>query len=103
MTLSGMMERDERKRIVIEVSKRLSRLPKLENPTAPGLVQRTPIFWLRGIRHKDGVNLHQALVRNVRTCHCDEKGKYQASGPREMKRTDARYRGGVARSSGDDS
>jgi len=57
----------------------------------------------RGIRHKDGVTLHQALMWNVRTCHRDEKGKHQVSGPREMESTDARYRGGAAYSSGDGS
>jgi len=39
----------------------------------------------------------------VRTCRRDDKGKYQVSGPREMERTNARHRGGVARSSGDGS
>ena len=59
--------------------------------------------WPRGIRHKDGVTLHQALMRNVRTCRRDDKGKHQVSGPREMERTNARHRGGTARISGDDS
>jgi len=70
----------------------------------PGQVQREPAAWLGGIRHKGGVNLIQALVRNVGTCRLDEakgaglravakatepppdpkvKGKVQAEDPRE--------------------
>ena len=37
-----------------------------------GRVQREPATWLGGIRHKGGVNLNQALVRNVGTCRLDE-------------------------------
>ena len=38
----------------------------------PGQVQREPAAWLVGIRHIGGVNLNQALVRNVGTCRLDE-------------------------------
>ena len=38
----------------------------------PGQVQRGPAAWLVGIRHIGGVNLNQALVRNVGTCRLDE-------------------------------
>ncbi len=38
----------------------------------PGQVQREPAAWLVGIRHIGGVNLKQALVRNVGTCRLDE-------------------------------
>ena len=37
-----------------------------------GQVQREPAAWLGGIRHKGGVNLIQALVRNVGTRRFDE-------------------------------
>ena len=37
----------------------------------PGRVQREPTAWLVGIRHKGGVNLNQALMRNVGTCRLD--------------------------------
>ena len=70
----------------------------------PGQVQREPTAWLVGIRHKGGVNLIQALVRNMGTRRFDEakgaglravakatelppdpkvKGKVQAEDPRE--------------------
>jgi hypothetical protein len=37
-----------------------------------GQVQREPVAWLGGLRHIGGVNLDQALVRNVGTCRLDE-------------------------------
>ena len=39
---------------------------------SPGQVQWEPAAWLVGIRHRGGVNLSQALVRNVGTCRLDE-------------------------------
>ena len=62
-----------------------------------------PISGPSDIRYQGGVTVHQALVRNVRTCHRDVKEERQASGPCEAERTDARHRGGAARSSDDDS
>ena len=38
----------------------------------PRRVQREPSAWLGGIRHRGGVNLDQALMRNVGTCRFDE-------------------------------
>ncbi len=35
--------------------------------------QEVPTYWLRDIRHKGGVTLFQAVVRNVGTCRIDEK------------------------------
>lgn len=55
-----------------------------------------------GIRYRGDVIMHQALMRNVRTCRCDAKGEQQVSGPHELERTDARHTGGTARSSDDD-
>ena len=52
-----------------------------------------------GIRLEDGVTPDQALVRNVGTCRRDAKGTAQVGGPGEDHSTDARHRGGAARSS----
>ena len=52
----------------------------------------------RGIRLEGGVTPRQALVWNVGTCRLDAKGNIQAGGPDEDQRTDARHRGGAARS-----
>ena len=51
-----------------------------------------------GVRHEGGVKPDQALVRNGRTCRLDAKGDVRAGGPRKDQRTDARHRGGAARS-----
>ena len=61
------------------------------------------IFRPGGIRYIGGVNVYQAFVGNVRTCRHDAKGERRVSGPHKAKRTNARHRGGAARSSGDDS
>ncbi len=51
-----------------------------------------------GIRHKGGVTLVQALVRNTGTCRPDVKGEAQVGSPHEGLSTDTGHRGGVARS-----
>ena len=56
-----------------------------------------------GVRHKDGVNLDQALVWNVGTCRPDAKGETQMGGPHKGESTDAGHRGGAARSRGEGS
>ena len=38
-----------------------------------------PDCWSGGIRHRGGMNLDQALVRNVGTCRPDDKGDVQAT------------------------
>ena len=55
-----------------------------------------------GVRYRSGMSMHQALMRNVRTCRCDAKGEQQVSGPHQLESTDARHTGGTARSSDDD-
>src|SRR4051794_1337882 len=52
----------------------------------------------RGTRPEGGVKPDQALVRNGRTCRLDAKGDVRAGSPRKDQRTDARHRGGAARS-----
>jgi hypothetical protein len=51
-----------------------------------------------GIRHKGGVTLIRALVRNLGTCRPDAKGELQAEGLRKDESTDAGHRGEDARS-----
>jgi hypothetical protein len=46
--------------------------------------------------------MHRALVWNTGTCRRDAKGEGGVSGPYNAERTDARHRGGAARTSGDD-
>jgi hypothetical protein len=45
-------------------------------------VQGKPADCLDGVRHKGGVILIQALVRNMGTCGLDAKGEIQAEVPR---------------------
>jgi transposase len=51
-----------------------------------------------GIRLEGGVNLDQALTRNVGTCRRDAKGASRAGDPRQALSTDAGHRGRTARS-----
>jgi hypothetical protein len=51
-----------------------------------------------GIRLEGGVNLDQALTRNVGTCRPDAKGASRAGGPRQILSTKAGHRGRTARS-----
>src|SRR5271170_8123431 len=51
-----------------------------------------------GIRLEGGVNLDQALIRNVGTCRPDVKGESRVGNPREALSTDAGHRGRTARS-----
>ena len=69
----------------------MNRLRRVENDKAmskpgsctdPGQAQRVPAYWLSGIWHEGGVNLVQALLRNVGTCRSDGKGEIQAEDPR---------------------
>jgi len=43
----------------------------------PGRVQEEPAAGLGGTRHRGGVTLDWALVRNVGTCRLDGKGEIQ--------------------------
>ena len=97
------MHEDEHKRTAVEVSKR-----KLDDVKTGGeyLLQDQGGSNLcpghNGVRYRSGMSMHQALMRNVRTCRCDAKGEQQVSGPHQLESTDARHTGGTARSSDDD-
>ena len=54
---------------------------KLGATKTPGGVQGEPAYCLDGARHIGGVNLNQALVRNVGTCRSDVKGDAQVEDP----------------------
>ena len=66
---------------------------------APGRVRTRPAYGPGGVRRGGGVILFQALSGNVGTCRLDDKGELRGSRPSEDKSTDARHRGGAARSS----
>ena len=51
-----------------------------------------------GIRLEGGVNLDQALIRNVGTCRSDAKGASRAGDPHKALSTDAEHRDRTARS-----
>ena len=73
-------------------------MSKPEGSRAPGRGWTRPAYGPIGIRHKGGVTLIQALVRNLGTCRPDAKGEIQADGLREGESTDAGHRGGGVRS-----
>ena len=73
-------------------------MSKPESPLAPGQVGAMPADGPIGIRHKGGVTLIQALVRNLGTCRPDAKGETQVVSHREGLSTDAGHRGGDVRS-----
>jgi hypothetical protein len=64
----------------------------------PGPVQGESAACLDDIRHRGGVTLNQAVVRNVGTCRLDVKRDVQGRNP-EDQRIDARHRDGATRSS----
>lgn len=66
---------------------------------APGQAQKTPVYWLGGVRHEGGVSSDQASLRNVGTCRPDVKERAQVGDPYEGASTNAGHRGGTTRSS----
>jgi len=44
----------------------------------PGSVRRKAEFWPVGVRHRGGVTISQALVRNLGSCRSDVKGDIQS-------------------------
>ena len=60
--------------------KRVESVGKVSKPgrvVNPGRVHEKPVACVGGTRHKGGVTLDQALVRNVGTCRLDDKGEIQ--------------------------
>ena len=64
----------------------------------PGSVQGESAARLDDIRHRGGVTLTQAFVRNVGTCRLDGKRDVQGRIPKDQ-RIDARHRDGATRRS----
>ncbi len=79
-TVAGVDQGDERKRTAVEVSKSFS-ASKPGACRTPGQVQGEPVYCLSGARHKGGVTLVEAFVRNVGTCRPDVKGETQVEAP----------------------
>jgi len=42
-----------------------------------------PVYRLNGIRYGGGLNLIQAFMGNLGTCHSDDKGEIQVEDPQE--------------------
>ena len=61
--------------------RKLRMTSKLVAYITPGQIQGIPAYCLGGFRHKGGVNLIQALLRNVGTCRPDVKGETQVEDP----------------------
>ena len=80
-TVAGKDQGDEQLRTIDEVSKYLGWRQNWGAQTTPGLVQREPVYCLVGVRHRNGMNLIQAFVRNVGTCRLDVKGETQVEAP----------------------
>jgi len=51
----------------------------------PGSGWREPLYRPVGIRYKGGVNVYQALVRNVGTCRRDAKGEGASGAPARLR------------------
>src|SRR5271166_4475302 len=77
----GMDERDERKRTFADASKGFRRHQNRGCPHPPGRAWRRPAYWPSGVRCIEGVNLIQALARNLRTCLAMPREKAQAANP----------------------
>jgi hypothetical protein len=80
---SGVMLGDERERTADDVSKGTRRCQNRKVHSLPRSVWQSPISWPSGIRYEGSVTVHQALMRNVRTCRRDAKGESQVGGPHE--------------------
>jgi hypothetical protein len=46
-----------------------------------GIIREQPAYYPDGLRHKGGVNLIEALVRNLKTCSMMVREKAQAEAP----------------------
>jgi hypothetical protein len=61
--------------------RKLRTTSKLVAYITPGQIQGIAAYCLGGVRHRSGVNLIQALLRNVGTCRSDVKGETQVEAP----------------------
>jgi len=60
----------------------------------PGGVREEPVYCPHGVRHRGGVTLLWAPVRNAGTCRFAAKGEVQVGGLYQDESTDAEHRGG---------
>ena len=74
---SGGNQGDERKRTIDEVSKSQDVVKTGDSSRSSGGARGLPAYCPGGVRHKDGMTLIQAFVRNVGTCRFDDKGEIQ--------------------------
>ena len=74
---SGGNQGDERKRTIDEVSKSEDVVKTGDSSRSSGGTRRIPAYCPGGVRHKGGMTLIQACMRNVGTCRCDVKGEMQ--------------------------
>jgi len=79
--VAGVGQGDEHKRTTDEVSKQMRRRQNYGPILTIGQAQGKPVYCLGGVRHKGGVNLIQALGRNVGSCRPDVKGETQVEDP----------------------
>ncbi len=63
-----------------------------------GQIRRTPEFWSDGIRHRDGMNFVQALIRNLGSCRPMSKERFKQRTCKNLS-TKAEHSGGVMHSS----
>ena len=96
--MSGECQGDERKRTADEVSKGKGRRQNWGTVYTPGTVQEKPADCLGGVRHKGGVNLTRALMRNVGTWGLMPKENLKWM-THKRESTEARTRDGITRSS----
>lgn len=93
-----MDREDERKRIIVDVSKLNSRHQNRGQQLSPGQAHRAPADWVRGVRHRGGVISIQALRWNCGNPSRDAKGACQVKQSKALS-TDARHGDGPARMS----
>ena len=72
---------DERKRTIGEVSKDHGWRQNWSTWRTQGLAQREPVYCLGGVRHRDGMTLIQAFVRNRGNLSSRCEGRSASGGP----------------------
>lgn len=63
---SDVNREDEHQLTIIQVSKLNRRHQNRGGYVAPGQVHRKPVYWVDGVRHRDGVSPILAFMRNCR-------------------------------------